>query len=71
MSNEQIVIDQLLRVLVLWLHNGATSSNFTSPLSCQPDFVSDEATRVVPTSITTALVLPYRQLQIQENLKLQ
>ena len=32
----------------------ATSSNRTSPVSLNPDFVAVEGTRVVPTSITTA-----------------
>ena len=35
-------------------HLGATSSNFTSPVSLKPDFLVASGTRVVPTSMTTA-----------------
>ena len=35
-------------------HFGATSSNLTSPISFQPDFVLSDLMRVIPTSITTA-----------------
>ena len=35
-------------------HFGDTSSNFTSPVSLNPDFLLASGTRVVPTSMTTA-----------------
>ena len=44
--------DEVLRVINE--HFGATSSNFTSPVSLKPDFLLASGTRVVPTSIITA-----------------